>query len=503
MGTHVIEIVGGIGEPGFVPLTMGKESPTLSIGRRAQWKVEGAGILDIHAYAYYDGQALFLQSADANNAACVDGFPVGTSWTEVRPPCTIELGGARLEYREEDSSDDATQAIANPGLMPPPAMRPPTPAPAAGRPPEHGPPNPPPRPSGPPDTRPPPPQAPPQAPQAQSAARPFQPGAFSNRQEEDAGESTRVAPLDVSTSRAGPRPGGSFGGVQQPSAMSGGFPPQQGFQQNPPMMQPMGSQPGMPMMQPMRDPNGYPMQQPMHQQQQQPMMGASGSGGFPMQPGYAPFGSGSVPGAPQPGFQDGSFGNPPAPAPPPQEEDALKKAIADFKAASPVRKLVLIIFPIAMVAAGVILLGDDPPPPKPAKADAGAEAGSVASMEAGAPTSDTAVPQVPVVPVPVPVPPPSTSSALPTPNPVPPTAGDAGAGKNLATLERRAIDEVYRGDLAKAADTYEQLAREQPLNPSYAYAAKILREKLANGAPAPAPAPAPTPPPAPSPGAPR
>jgi hypothetical protein len=486
MGTHVIEIVGGIGEPGFVPLTMGKESPTLSIGRRAQWRVEGAGILDIHAYAYFDGQALFLQSADANNAACVDGFPVGTSWTEVRPPCTIELGGARLEYREEDSSDDATQAIANPGLMQPPAMRPATPAPAAGRPPEHG--------SSNVDTRPPPPQA-------QPTARPFQPGAFSGRQEEDAGESTRVAPLDVSSSRAGPRPSGAFGGVQQPTAMSG-YPAQQGFQPNPHMMQRVGSQPGMPMM----DPNGYPMQQPIHHQlMQQPIhqpihqpMGPSGSGGFPMQQpvqsGYAPFGSGSVHGAPMSGYPDGSFGNPPGQRP--QEEDALKKAIADFKAASPVRKLILILFPMAMVAAGMILLGDDPPPPKPAKADAGAQAGSVAAMEAGAPTSDMFVPQGPVVPVPLPVPTPTppTSAVVPTPTPVPPT-GDAGPGKNLATLERRAIDEVYRGDVAKAAETYEQLAREQPANPSYAYAAKILREKLANGAPAPAPPP--------SPGAPR
>jgi len=483
MATHVIEIVGGIGEPAFVPLTMGKESPTLSIGRRGQWKVEGAGILDVHAYAYFDGQALFLQSTDPNNAACVDGFPVGTAWTEVRPPCSIELGGARLEYREEDSGDDATQAIATPMAAPP---RPPTPAPAAGRPPEQG------------RTNPPPPGPVPVPAASVSGARPFQPGAFSNRQE-DEGESTRVAPLDVSASRAGPRPAGGFAGVQQPAMLSGAFPNPMLQQPPPPPMGQMGQMGQMappmqpPMQAPMMDPNGYGMQPqpPMMdpngygmQPPQAPMMGAAGSGGYPQQPpGFAPFpGQGSMPGGP--GFD--AYGQPLA-AQPPQEEDALKKAIADFKTASPVRKMVLILLPVAMLAAAVMLLSDDPPPPTALKPDAGVgDAGLAVVPEASTAPTETVVQTAPVPTPPVPPPPPTGGttteptvapppSGKPPPQPSPVTSTDGG------TLERKALDELYRGDLAKSAEAYEKLAREQPQNPSYAYAAKILRERLAAG----------------------
>lgn len=569
MATHVIEIVAGIGEPGFVPLTMGKESPTLSIGRRGQWKVEGAGILDVHAYAYFDGQALFLQSTDPNNAACVDGFPVGTSWTEVRPPCAIELGGARLEYREEDSSDDTTQALANPAQPPPMQQQRAAPLPAAGRPPEPAmrtapPPG---MPPGPPQMAP----VPQAAGSSPSGARPFQPGAFSNRQE-DEGESTRVAPLDVSVSRAGKLPagisgqynaqagnsmGGSFGGMQpgmmqsgmQPAMMQSGM--QSGMQPGmqpgmPPGMQPGMMQPGMmqPGMQPgMMQPGmsgAFPGQPGMGMSGAfpgQPGMGPSGSGPYPMQPGMQQgFANGSMGGsmpgmAPMSPFPDQQPGQPNAPGQKPAEQDALKKAVEDFKAASPVRKVTLILLPIAMLAGASILFADDPPPAKP-RIDAGAEAGSLeagvaeAGVGIGTAPTDTVVQasqlgQIPgQVPGQIPGQIPGQPLVQPTgqgpgQTPVPAGPSDAGvstvdAGKgHVVTLERQAVDQVYRGDIAGAVDTYERLAREQPQNPSYAYAARILRERLNGGAvapvapSAPAPgmvAPAPPQPQAPTPG---
>jgi hypothetical protein len=211
----------------------------------------------------------------------------------------------------------------------------------------------------------------------------------------------------------------------------------------------------------------------------------------------------------------GPGGQPPGQPGAPQQEDALKKLAADFQAAPPLRKAIYVIFPLAMIAAAVMLLSDDPPAPQPAKKpDAGAEAGALASglPEAG-PDLTQAQPQIPV-PVPVPTPAPTPSGGGPTPPTPTPSASaaaaDAGAkGAHVATLERRAIDEVFRGDIAKAAETYEQLAREQPQNPSYAYAAKILRERQAaagGGAPPPTAPPPTAPPPTappPAPGAPR
>jgi hypothetical protein len=269
-------------------------------------------------------------------------------------------------------------------------------------------------------------------------------------------------------------------GMMQPGMMQSGM--------HPGMIQP-GMQAGMS--------GGYPVQAGMGQ----PGMGPSGSGQYPMQPG---FGNGSMPGmAPMSPFPDQQAGQPNAPGQPPPEPDALKKAVEDFKSASPVRKITLILLPIAMLAGASILFADDPPPPKP-RVDAGVEAGVDSGMlEAGAAlgTAPTDTTQG-VVGTQT-----QTSAQIPAPNPPGPTTGhtvgnaptDAGlstvdAGKgHLLTLERQAVDQVYRGDIAGAVDTYERLAREQPQNPSYSYAARILRERLNGGAAAPVAPSAPAP----------
>ncbi|MBK6464548.1 MAG: hypothetical protein IPF92_26620 [Myxococcales bacterium] len=496
--THVIEIVNGIGEPGFIPLTSGKESPTLSIGRRGQWRIDGARMLDVHAYAYFDGYALFLQTTDPDNAACVDGFPIGTEWTEVRPPCSIDIGGARLEYRAEE------RAAAGPPPAPAAPPKAPTaaPIPAAGQPPaartaqiSGGAP----------------------AVPTDAPSRPFQPGAFSSQA--DDGESTRVAPLDLSMSRSGTRPptgafppaGGGFP-MQAPgmpsAGMSGGFP-----------MQGPGASGGFPMQGPGAS-GGFPMQGQGGMPGGMPGMSggfpnasmSGGSSGFPpMQPMQAggSFSAGQEQLFPQ-GFSASGVGQLPQAAPP-AETDPLKKAIADFKTASPVRKLTYIILPLALVAAALILFTDDPPPPpkKAARSDAGAEAGALAGDPAPVPSAMGLVP-TPTPPSTPPTPTPTAPGTAPnapnpTPGPAPSGTSDpsAAAGKDAGkgpTLERTAVDEVHKGDLAKAAEAYEQLAREQPQNPSYAYAARILRERLAAGAAPPgAPASGAPPPPAPPP----
>src|SRR5690606_30639942 len=52
-----------------------------------------------HAFVYFDGTSLFLQSADETSSASVDGYKVGKAWTELHAPCKIEIGAARLRYR--------------------------------------------------------------------------------------------------------------------------------------------------------------------------------------------------------------------------------------------------------------------------------------------------------------------------------------------------------------------------------------------------------------------
>ena len=43
--THVIELESGIGEPAFIPLTLGQELQPLSVGKKGMWRVEGARVL--------------------------------------------------------------------------------------------------------------------------------------------------------------------------------------------------------------------------------------------------------------------------------------------------------------------------------------------------------------------------------------------------------------------------------------------------------------------------
>ena len=109
--THVIEIETGIGEPAFIPLSMGHELQPISVGKKGMWRIESPRVLDVHAFVYFDGTSLFLQSADDQNAASVDGFRVGKAWTELHAPCTIEVGMARLRYRSliADADNQATQ----------------------------------------------------------------------------------------------------------------------------------------------------------------------------------------------------------------------------------------------------------------------------------------------------------------------------------------------------------------------------------------------------------
>jgi hypothetical protein len=125
MGAY-LELRRGIGEPSFIPLSAGKE---LTIGRRGMWRVEAAGVLDVHAYVYFDGASLFVQSHDASAPVRVNGQDVGTDWLPLDRSCDIEIAGAVVGYAAEQAHADAEEAtsiydnapIAAPARPPPPA----------------------------------------------------------------------------------------------------------------------------------------------------------------------------------------------------------------------------------------------------------------------------------------------------------------------------------------------------------------------------------------------
>jgi hypothetical protein len=83
--THLVELVSGTGEPAYVELAPARVLDPTSVGTNGMWKL--------------DAQNLYLQSADEMRPAIANGQAVARTWTLLEPPCTIDLGVARLQYR--------------------------------------------------------------------------------------------------------------------------------------------------------------------------------------------------------------------------------------------------------------------------------------------------------------------------------------------------------------------------------------------------------------------
>lgn len=538
--THVLEIETGIGEPAFIPICMGQELAPISVGKKGMWRLESARVLDVHAFFYFDGTALFVQSADEQNAASVDGHRVGKAWTELRAPCKIDVGAARLRFRSliaDDDEDVATPATGTPAIQPQAAPAAATPMRAPSGPP-------PPNPSG-------------STPQMSfpKPERPFRPGEFASQP--DLGASTRVAPLDNTmggrTSGQAPSrpPPNDTSGRSGPQLQPSGHAPVMGSGPYGPPGLP-GQAPGISPMQPGSVPPGGTMATGGG-------MAAFPSGGYAPQPGFTPppgyaaqagyggaVGSGSfgamhagagipgppgMPGALGPGMPPGGYGSmtphgglQQAPAP----EGAGQQLLAMLKASSMPKLIAGVIF---ILGAILYLADDDEPQAQPPKknvaaldggaVDASAATGaattagggpsSTAASGSGASTGPTptappvmAPPGVPAWPPGVPCPPPHWPPNTPLPCApnglaAPPDQGpdkgakDAGKSTEKAaspaalaagtkTLERQAVDYVASGNTAKAAAAYEELARNNPTNKVYSEAARILRAKLDGGA---------------------
>jgi len=108
----VIEIRRGSGNPRHVAFSAGTTVNPMSIGMMGDWRVEADGMLDVHAFVYFDGKSLFVQSADARNAVRVNGKPIGPDWAPVTPPCTLAIGDARLVYCPASQASAVSAATA-------------------------------------------------------------------------------------------------------------------------------------------------------------------------------------------------------------------------------------------------------------------------------------------------------------------------------------------------------------------------------------------------------
>ncbi|MGZ3473917.1 MAG: FHA domain-containing protein, partial [Polyangiales bacterium] len=94
----VLEIRRGQGEPRFLRLPRGADLQPTSIGARGDFRVDADGVLDVHAFVYFDGETLFVQSAETATPVRVNGRAATTEWTRVDPPSTLAFGDARVVF---------------------------------------------------------------------------------------------------------------------------------------------------------------------------------------------------------------------------------------------------------------------------------------------------------------------------------------------------------------------------------------------------------------------
>ena len=462
LGVSVIEVRAGTSDQPVKELRPGNQLAPTSVGRSGMWRVDAPGVLDVHAYVYFDGQALFLQSADPSNPAKSNGQTIGATWTQVEIPCTIEIGRARLVYRTLDDGDDDDKTVARPIEQFDAAMTPAAGSPAAG------------------------------SPIGAPPAMAFRPGGGALATKTDEEEKTRFAPMDIGggapaqrqpeptvvnpielsaqAPKARPAAGApppAWGDAPGQGSTAAGPPPAppvgQGWggnvQVDPNMMQP-GMQPGM--MQPG-------MMQPGMMQPGMPMQ----PGMMPMQPGM----SGQLPA--QPGPETGKVVTATGPQSP---WDKVKK---DWQETSFIKKGMLILMPMI----GLLmwnLYGNEEPPPQPRDPGLLASEGGVAS--GGADSGSTAATTGGTVVAPPPLTLPTTTGVIP--NPVPALSLDGGQSlttpkdAGARSPERLAADAVAAGNYALAIQIYDGLiasAQPGPQQDAYKAAAAILRQRLDGG----------------------
>ncbi len=445
--THVIEIEAGAGEPASIPLTIGRELDPLTIGAKGLWRIDAAGVLDVHAFVYFDGGSLFMQSADEGRPALVNGVAVATTWTELHAPCRIEIGSARLRFRSVND---------------------------------------------------------PISERAPTSPRSIRPAESSRKMVQD--QSTRIAPLDMV-----PPPVRSTPRSMRPPSSASAPPPERDpnwMMRTAKLGPSLRADMAAPAPEPPRTfalPRGSQAPVPPNTMMLADAPVPVGTAVIPDVP-LPPIGPGPNLPMPPPGMPPGMSlpppypqGYPPAPptgaqlGPQPPKAAGLAPYIARFKELSPPQRALVILAPFCLMSAAYLLLFDDPreTPATTAAVDAGAVAvpPAVTPPPVSPPpvASTAAVPgvcppgfvpysvpingMIPCVPIGTPIP----SAPEPTPQ--------APATPVARTLERQAVDFVAIGNYAAAAQVYEQMQQQQPTNRVYAEAARILRAKADAGVP--------------------
>ena len=110
---------------------LGTEVAPMSVGRKGVWRIDHPGAKrDVVGFVYFDGEVLFVQSAEGADAVEIAGARIGSDWTPVEKACDVEFGGivVRFEPPAVPEAEEHTNFYVPP-VPAPPAKRAPVPAP--------------------------------------------------------------------------------------------------------------------------------------------------------------------------------------------------------------------------------------------------------------------------------------------------------------------------------------------------------------------------------------
>lgn len=184
--------------------------------------------------------------------------------------------------------------------------------------------------------------------------------------------------------------------------------------------------------------------------------------------------------APMPGF--GTPAPAPGAAPPPAgppgvpaDAGPITKLRAEWTAATPARRATILAIPCVLLLSYILFAEDEPETVTSTKAVASASAATTAS--AAPPSTRVTSPALPAAPAGTAAGgTPAAAGAAP-----PETGGPPRTGKEkdapIKTTQRLAADAISAGNTAEALRLYQQLSKENPNDPAYKEAVRILKAK--------------------------
>jgi hypothetical protein len=95
----VLRVDGGGEEGPWLRFVHGEAREPLTVGRAGQLRIDGPGVLEVHAFVHFDGIGLFVCSTDAAHPVRLDGRALPRSWTALEPGSRLQMGEVTLVVR--------------------------------------------------------------------------------------------------------------------------------------------------------------------------------------------------------------------------------------------------------------------------------------------------------------------------------------------------------------------------------------------------------------------